>query len=96
MVKTKDKRDRLSKSGVYSLKCSECPAVYVGQSGRKISTRVHEHLSLVRKYEKTHINNTKSAFANHLLETGHQFSASENVNILHEHHKSKIYWKNWK
>ena len=89
MVKTKGKVDLLSKSGVYSLQCGQCLAVYVGQSGRKISTRVQEHLSLVNKYENTDVTNTKSAFANYLLEKKHQFSAPENISILHECHKSK-------
>lgn len=89
LVRNKDKTERLSKSGVYSLNCGDCQAVYVGQSGRKISTRVQEHLSLVNKYRNSDITETKSAFANHLLATGHDFSISENVSVLHECQKSK-------
>jgi hypothetical protein len=89
LVKTKDKTDQLSKSGVYSLECGECSACYVGQTGRKISTRVQEHLSLFNKYKNTDTTETKSAFANHLLNSGHKFSITENVNILHQCPKGK-------
>ena len=66
------------KSGVYSLKCSDCPAVYVGQTGRKLLTRVAEH-------EKAAARNTpeKSAFAAHLTTTGHSFDRQEGLRLLH-------------
>lgn len=89
LVNTKDRVDQFSKSGVYSLFCDDCPAVYVGQSGRRISTRVREHVSLFNKYKDSDITETKSAFATHLLTSGHNFSAPENVTILHECAKGK-------
>ena len=88
LVKIKDRTDELSKSGVYSLSCGSCPAVYVGQSGRKVSTRVQEHLSLVNKYKNTEVTETKSAFANHLLTTSHDFINPDNVTLLHNCQKS--------
>ena len=53
------------KSGVYSLRCKDCPATYIGQTGRKLSIRISEH-------KKALDNKTaeKSSFADHLLETG--------------------------
>jgi len=31
---------RLERSGVYQLSCSDCPATYIGQTGRKLGIRV--------------------------------------------------------
>jgi len=89
LVNIKDKREPLTQSGVYSLNCEDCNAVYVGQSGRKIITRVREHLSEFNKHKNTEITETKSAFASHLLTSGHSSSIPENVKILHECPKGK-------
>lgn len=78
LVNTKDRVDQFSKSGVYSLFCDDCPAVYVGQSGRRISTRIGEHVSLFNKYKDSDITEkTKSAFATLLLTSGQNFSAQK-------------------
>jgi len=61
----------------------------VGQSERKISTRIHEHLSLVNKFRDTDTTETKSAFATHLLSSGHNFTVPENVSVIHECQKSR-------
>jgi len=41
--KLKDSVPLDEKSGVYKLSCDSCPAVYIGQTGRKLKTRVSEH-----------------------------------------------------
>jgi hypothetical protein len=41
------------KSGVYRLECEDCPATYIGQSGRKLRIRVSEHVNAVRKNHPT-------------------------------------------
>jgi hypothetical protein len=67
LSKTKDKIDRNDKSGIYKLKCNECMAVYVGQTGRAIKVRTEEH--------KRHWRNgqlEKSQFAKHLWECDHK------------------------
>lgn len=63
----KDSTPSLSKSGVYLLRCRDCQAAYVGETGRSFRTRIKEHIS-------AYLNNnyTKSAFAKHLLEENHQ------------------------
>ena len=51
---------KLNKSGICILSCGKCPAVYVGQTGRKLLTRLAEY--------RTALNPTstrKSAFADH-------------------------------
>jgi hypothetical protein len=60
-----------SSSGIYSLKCSTCNRVYVGQTGRVIRTRFKEHHCYVRT------NNPKLAFATHILNNNHQYDSIE-------------------
>ena len=61
----KDRRPRLETSGVYKIPCS-CGKAYIGETGRKISTRIKEHQRCA-KYGHF----TQSALAEHWMETGH-------------------------
>ena len=74
-------RDR---SGVYRLECDDCPATYVGQSGRKLRVRVSEHVNAVKKNRPN-----DSAFAAHLLETGHSFNELSGVSLVHGESKGR-------
>ena len=69
-VKGKPK-DNLNESGVYKLSC-QCGKTYIGQTGRKIRTRVNEHLSHARLGRKGH-----SSFADHLIISKHKASEYE-------------------
>lgn len=73
----KDPTPFLEKNGVYSIKCDECEAMYIGETGRQIKTRVQEHVKDIRC----------SNFGKHLHETGHRFSNWENVKLLHQQEK---------
>ena len=69
-----DKRD-VDKTGIYKIKCDDCPAFYIGQTSRSFSKRFKEHLP--RK-------STKSAYANHLINSMHNYSdINKNLEILH-------------
>ncbi|XP_024882522.1 uncharacterized protein LOC112461499 [Temnothorax curvispinosus] len=61
----KDQRPRLETPGVYKIPCS-CGKVYIGETGRKISTRIKEHQRCT-KYGHF----SQSALAEHWMETGH-------------------------
>lgn len=71
----KDPRAPLSNPGVYKIPCS-CGKVYIGETGRKISTRIKEHERCTRLGHYS-----KSALAEHWLETGHtaQYDKSEMI-----------------
>lgn len=45
IVNNKDKDNTIKKSGVDSLSCSDCIAVYVGQTSRPLKTRINEHIN---------------------------------------------------
>jgi hypothetical protein len=59
--------------------------VYVGQSDRAIRTRFNEHIRYIRN------NNPESAFAQHILNTGHNIGpSSQTLQLLKQCPKGKI------
>jgi hypothetical protein len=71
----KPKTNILNKSGVYSISCDDCGATYIGETGRKLETRLKEH---------TRKNNLSSNFYKHLLFNNHTFNIeNNNFKILH-------------
>jgi hypothetical protein len=54
-------------SGIYGLKCKDCPLQYIGQTGRSFKTQFNEHIRAV-KYNKD-----TSTYAQHILNTGHAY-----------------------
>ena len=85
LVNTKDKIPVTHRSGVYRIKCShpDCNVCYIGQSGRRIETRVKEHSKLIEKNISRFITNTFSPFANHIIEAGHKFEPEADTKVLH-------------
>lgn len=83
LVNNKDLISPLDKSGVYKISCSSCNASYIGQTGRKFSLRLKEHLYPINRYKNTDIEITNSAFADHILSTKHSFSSNLNIRFLH-------------
>ncbi|XP_045474883.1 uncharacterized protein LOC123680811 [Harmonia axyridis] len=80
-----DGRDKLSdseKSGVYKLFCDECPAFYVGQTGRSLKVRVEEHKKSILQNKST------TGFSTHCISCNH-FIDFNKTKILHEGEKSK-------
>lgn len=75
------------KSGIYKLKCSECPKFYIGQTGRTFKCRYREHIQSIKSNNKT---TQKSTFAEHILETQHSYkNISENMEILNIANKGR-------
>jgi len=73
--------DIYSKYGKYKVSYPDCIKTYVGQTGRRFSTRYKEHNTAFRNNNQTH------SFAKHLNE-GHSFGTmNENMQILHRHQK---------
>jgi hypothetical protein len=64
MLKHKPKTDKYNKSGIYKMKCMECPRRYVGQTG---TNRYKEHIHHIRS------NNSNTGYSNHILNTGHTY-----------------------
>ncbi|XP_018311680.1 uncharacterized protein [Mycetomoellerius zeteki] len=65
-----------NKNVIYKITCKDCDASYVGQTGRKLISRITEH--------RNHINwntNSQSVITNHRTELNHDFDW-ENIQIL--------------
>jgi len=74
----KDPIDRLSHSNViYKICCKECDSSYVGQTSRKLSTRIKEHKANINRPSEP-----LSVVSGHRLE-GHEFDW-DNILILDE------------
>jgi hypothetical protein len=67
-VRLKDRVPSNERSGVYSLQCGDCRGVYIGETGRQLKIRVGEHI----KFWKSRSLGA-SAFADHLINSGHSF-----------------------
>lgn len=74
----KDPIPTLEKSGVYKLTCSDCPAIYIGETERQLKIRVSEHIEAYT----SNLSKRKSAFAEHLLNCSHTFKG-EGAVLLH-------------
>lgn len=87
LVHTKDKIPTTDRSGVYLLACGHpgCNCCYIGQSGRRISTRILEHKRIIDKHKNVPNCelNSNSTFANHIINTGHNFDIEANSRVLH-------------
>ena len=74
--------DIYSLPGAYRLSCPDCNKAYVGQTGRRNSTRYNEHQTAFRK------NNQAYSFAKHLNDAAHSFGpTNEIMQVLHCHKK---------
>jgi hypothetical protein len=78
---TKDKIDTLQQSGVYKLNCTDCGAIYIGQTGRTFEKRIKEHRACFTN------NKNHSQFAKHLLENNH--TSDFTPEILHIEKKGR-------
>ncbi|CAH8479282.1 unnamed protein product [Dicrocoelium dendriticum] len=76
LFKVKDRLSKKETSGVvYKISCKNCEKYYVGQTGRKLGTRLHEHSLAIRRHDE------KSLMSVHMDAENHQFDL-ENVEIL--------------
>jgi len=75
---------KCNKNVVYKLSCKDCDATYVGQTKRKLNTRVTEHKNDINKKTGKH-----SVITEHRLDKNHEFDW-DNPEILD---KEKFYYK---
>ena len=64
-------------SGVYVIPCKDCDSVYVGETGRDLSTRKDEHKYACRT------GNINNAIANHSLQDGHRIDFDRATLVCH-------------
>ena len=77
LVRPKDPVPSMCKANVvYSIPCTVCSAVYIGQTSRSLETRMKEHKAAVK-----HAKIENSAVAEHVWQKNHQIDFN-NVSIL--------------
>jgi hypothetical protein len=69
----KTKHDLYDESGVYELKCQNCPGCYIRQTGRNFKTRYKEHI------QDTKNNKNETGFSHNILNTGYSYTNIENT-----------------
>ena len=65
MLKTKTNLKTDRPGAVYKIKCSDCEVIYIGETGRNLTTRLNEHKRATKKGD---LNNN---IAQHHLKTSH-------------------------
>ena len=64
----KDKTDKMERRNVvYRIGCQDCGCQYIGQTGRKLSTRLNEHKAAIHRHDQL------SLMSVHEDENGHKF-----------------------
>jgi hypothetical protein len=63
---------------VYKIGCSDCDQSYIGETSKKLSTRIGQHQS---DYKRRHTPGPKTALINHTLDNNHKFDF-DNASIL--------------
>jgi hypothetical protein len=72
-------------SGIYQLKCLDCPKKYIGQTGRTFKTRYKEHLQAIRN------NQPGTGYSRHILDFGHTCgNIKKTLTILRKAKNGKI------
>jgi hypothetical protein len=83
----KDKvMDENEKSGIYQIECSNCDAIYIGQTKRKLKTRYKEHLDDVKKTM-----NDEKPLAKHAIEQDHQLGPIKLLKEVKKPHQLDAY-----
>ena len=83
----KDHRPVSERAGVvYKVDCSDCDAVYVGETGRQVKDRMREHQRDIVTQKRV------SKVYNHVSDTGHDFDF-DNVKVLDNcsHYKVRLH-----
>ncbi len=69
LMRPKDSLEPNEKSNIiYGLECSQCPVEYVGETGKRLRTRMREHKGAVRRHETT------SQVWSHIAKSGYTFN----------------------
>jgi len=86
--KLKDPIPPDEKSAVYKLQWGDWDALYIGQTGRKLKSRVCEHNFATYRNASDAGDGNKSRFAVHLINSNHSFDRKR-VHLLHQEEGDK-------
>jgi hypothetical protein len=84
ILKPQPQIDKYNKSGIYQMKCKDCPMKYIGQTGRTFNTRYKEHIYDI----KSNSNNT--GYSKHILDTRHSYGPMvDTMDVIRINNKGK-------
>jgi hypothetical protein len=83
LTKQHTQSEKYNNSGIYQLKCLDCPLKYIGQSGRAFHTRYKEHILATKN------NNGNSGYSNLILNTGHKYGPIADTKDIVKTHKRR-------
>jgi hypothetical protein len=84
-VKQHPRWNKYNRSGIYWIKCLDCPLKYIGQTGWTFHTGYKEHIQAIRN------NNSNSGFSSHILNTGNKYGTNtDKVDIIRPHREGKL------
>ena len=99
LVHPKDKRPlEDTVDAIYRIPCKQCPKAYIGETGRRLGTRLSEHKRAVQKVENVAFTrsqrqvaadtvNYSSALADHASQTNHVIDFDETTVATREAHR---------
>ena len=83
--------DELQKGVVHRIPCAECPQTYIGQTGRSLEHRLHEHCCALKNGDVA-----ASAIAEHLFSANHQVKFHQATVIdAHPHTQTCCMLESW-
>jgi hypothetical protein len=84
ILRHKTKTEKYDSSGIYQMKCLDCPLRYIGQTGRTFKIRYKEHIQEIRN------NNGNSGYSNHILNTGHTYGTlTDTMDVIRNGRKGR-------
>jgi hypothetical protein len=84
ILRQKTETEKYDNSGVYQMKCLDCPMKYIGQIVRTFKVRYKEHIQAIRN------NNGNSGYSNHILNTGHTYGTiNDTMDVIRNGRKGR-------
>jgi hypothetical protein len=84
ILRHKTKTEKYDNSGIYQIKCLDCPLRCTGQTGRIFQIRYKEYIQAIRN------NNSNTGYLNHILNTGHTYGTiSDTMDIIRKGRKGR-------
>lgn len=80
---TKDPIEEMAKSGIYRITCTDCPKTYIGQTRRRMETRLQEHLREAEVARRKNSTNFRSKVAEHIVLENHNITMENATMVNH-------------
>jgi hypothetical protein len=84
ILRHKPLNDKYSRSGIYQIKCLDCPLKYIGQTARTFNIRYKNHMQAIGD------SNNNYRYSNQILNTGHTYGTiNDTMDIIRKEKTGK-------